>query len=589
MQTNYLTYRDAVFASTADTLEYVIKRGDDCIFRGVAIKAPGADYAYIPVGEICRGYLENNLPSDFDQLNDYIMKQLNAWASFVLYSVDRTIIWNGPDTHIDDITEQAEGIYNFLLNWEYIGPTWDGERRVLSDPINGRIDPRMRFVYTEFNLVTCNCFCVTPLLSAPSSGATLQAKIVVSDEFDDPSKLELIVDSELVDADNISLSGVTFIVSPNTGYNQEIKIEYWYDGEYKATTTIISAGDLGENPNGGSGSGSGEGIYGRRSSWQYGIPGTAMYSGYTSWPEAGGRNTGGLANIMPLVTLPGVYEAEFRAEAPNAYLEVASTGPLTAIVRLKEGVEYAPLGETFVVRVYQKTGVNVKRLIGRATFIVTSLYRREYPGWEDAVTGVRYVNVTDISAYTIVDSISVNYTGSSVEDITAVSDGGTSFTIAFNSHINTTAIVITQYDDGYGHHPHFQATQQTEWHNNPLDPFDESTIQVCVSPFRVWAVEYCYLENTSTGYTLHSSVWLYEQYCSKSNNTVDFTTTFSEYAESIENHLGTTMKFGGTISDLSERLTYNYYNDPCTVICSDGTTTLVPNLPGDIIIQQPLL
>lgn len=588
MQTNYLTYRDAVFASTADTLEYVIKRGGDTVFRGLARKAPGAEYAYIPVGEICRGYLNNPLPSDFDQLNDYIMKQLNAWASFELYSVDKTTIWTGPETHIDDVTENPEGVFNFLLNWEYVGDSWDGERRVLSDPINGRIDPRMRFVYTEFNLVNCNCFSVTPLLSAPSSGATLQAKIIVSDEFDDPSKLELVVDGGLVEIGDISLSGVTFIVSPNTGYNQEIRIEYWYDGEYKAATTIISAGDLGENPGGDSGSGSSDGIYGRRSSWQYGIPGTAMYSGYTSWPPSGGRNTGGLADIMLIKILPGVYEAEFRAEAPNAYMEVANTGPLTAIVRLKEGVEYAPLGETFVVRVYQKTGANVKKLVGKATFIVTSLYKREYPGWENAVTSVRYVNVTDISAYTIVDSISVNYTGSSVEDITAVSDGGGSFTISFDRHSNTTAIVITQYDDGHGHHPHFQASQQTHWVANPLDPPGESTISVSVSPFWVRTVEYCYLENTSTGYTLHSSVWLYEQYNGKYSNTVDFTATFSEYAELIVNQIGTTMKFGGTISDLSERLTYDYDQNRPTVICSDGTTTLTPNLPGDILVQEPL-
>lgn len=575
MQTNYLTYRDAVFASTADTLEYVIKRGGDTVFRGLARKAPGAEYAYIPVGEICRGYLNNPLPSDFDQLNDYIMKQLNAWASFELYSVDKTTIWTGPETHIDDVTENPEGVFNFLLNWEYVGDSWDGEKRVLSDPINGKIDPRMRFVYTEFNLVNCNCFSVTPLLSAPSSGATLQAKIVVSDEFDDLSKLELVVDSELVEVGDISLSGVTFIVSPNTGYNQEIRIEYWYDGEYKATTTIISAGDLGENPAGDSGS---DGAYGWRSSMQYGIPGTAMYSGGTD-------GYGTLARVDLLANLSGVYEAEFKAETPNDYIEVVNpeATPMQALIRLKDGVGYAPLGETLVVRAYQKTGANVKRLVGKGTFIVTSLYKRDYPGWE-ASSGVRYVNVTDISAYTIVDSISVNYTGNSVEDITAVSDQGAGST--WNN--NMTAIRITDYEDSYDHTPFIQGTQQTYFETTGGEQL------YSVAPFNVKTVEYCYLEKTATGYTLHSSVWLYRQACNNWLAPMVLTYGFSDVALEMEVDCATltsqptmqpsVVKYSGTLSDLSNVWIYsNEDYAPQTVICSNGSTTLADNVPGDLI------
>lgn len=571
MQTNYLTYRDAVFASSADTLEYVIRRGEDTVFRGIAIKAPGADYAYIPVGEICRGYLNNPLPSDFDQLNDYIMKQLNAWASFELFSVHRTSIWTGPETYIEDITEQPEGVFNFLLNWEYIGDSWDGERRVLSDPINGRIDPRMRFVYTEFNLVNCNCFSVTPLLSAPSSGATLEGKIVVSDEYDDPSKLELVVDSGMVDVDNISLSGVTFIVSPNTGYNQEIRVEYWYDGEYKGTTVIISAGDMGENPNGDSGSG-GSGVYGRRSNFQYGIPGTAMYSGGT-WEY----NTLAIAQLLENGGGYDWEDFEFREEAPNDYLKVVRdpTAPLFFQIRLKDGVRYAPLGETLVVRAYAKTGPNVRRLIAKATFIVTSLYKRDYPGWENS--NGRWVNVTDISACTIVDSISVNYTGNTVSAITAVNDLGRS-----------TRIVLEEYNDGYNHCPFIEGSQRTDV------PTPTGGTWLSYAPFNVRTVEYCRIEKTGTGYTLYSSVWLYYQACNNWIAPMALTYGFSEFAQLISVDLSTLtvqptmrpsiVRYSGTLADF--RGVWVLSNEdyaPQTVICDDGTVTLSDNTPSDLI------
>lgn len=241
---NYLTYSDAFFASSADTMEYVIKQGDTYIFRGIAVKAPGADYAYIDVGKICRQYLDNNLP-DFRDFNDQITRLPNALQKFTLSSVQHNTIWTGADTYLDDVTEQVEEIYNFLFNWDYEG-TADNEGMPLSDPVNGHMDCRMKLIYTQYGETTVKDFYVTPLLSSPVQGGTLTAKITT--DYTDVSKLTVTVDNPDVVVQNYSLSGVTFVTPANDGKTVTTTANYYYDGKLVGKTEIILAGEQGGDP-----------------------------------------------------------------------------------------------------------------------------------------------------------------------------------------------------------------------------------------------------------------------------------------------------------------------------------------------------
>ena len=241
---NYLTYSDAFFASSADTMEYVIKQGDTYIFRGIAVKAPGADYAYIDVGKICRQYLDNNLP-DFRDFNDQITHLPNALQKFTLSSVQHIIIWTGTDTYLDDVTEQVEEIYSFIFNWDYEGTAYN-EGMPLSDPVNGHMDCRMKLIYTQYGETTVKDFYVTPLLSSPVQGGTLTAKITT--EYTDVSKLTVTVDNPNVVVQNYSLSGVTFVTPANDGKTVTTTAHYYYDGKLMGKTEIILAGEQGENP-----------------------------------------------------------------------------------------------------------------------------------------------------------------------------------------------------------------------------------------------------------------------------------------------------------------------------------------------------
>ena len=240
----YSTYQDVFYKTAADTMEYVIKQGDTYIFRGIAVKAPGADYAYIDVGKICRQYLDNNLP-DFRDFNDQITRLPNALQKFTLSSVQHIIIWTGADTYLDDVTEQVEEIYSFLFNWDYEGTAYN-EGMPLSDPVNGHMDCRMKLIYTQYGETAVKDFYVTPLLSSPVQGGTLTAKITT--EYTDVSKLTVTVDNTDVVVQDYSLSGVTFVTPTNSGKTVTTTVHYYYDGKLVGKTEIILAGEQGEDP-----------------------------------------------------------------------------------------------------------------------------------------------------------------------------------------------------------------------------------------------------------------------------------------------------------------------------------------------------
>lgn len=146
----YLTYQDAIYATSAETLEYVIKRGDEYIFRGLARKAPGADYNYINVGEICRQYLSNQMP-DFRLFSGNTVVQSAMTQTFNLYSVTLEREYVGVEEYEEIVTETLLDTFEFLFNWDYSVAEWDGAYMLLSDPVNGHLDCRMKAMYSTYS------------------------------------------------------------------------------------------------------------------------------------------------------------------------------------------------------------------------------------------------------------------------------------------------------------------------------------------------------------------------------------------------------------------------------------------------------
>ena len=142
----YLSYQDAYYESSADTLEYIIRKGDEEVFRGVARKAPDTEYAYINVGIICRQYLNNQLPDIETLTGEYVMENSNA--VFDLYAVTMVREYTCPEEWLDLVEETLIDSFYFLENWDYNTELTGNTDIILSEPINGHADCRMKIIGT---------------------------------------------------------------------------------------------------------------------------------------------------------------------------------------------------------------------------------------------------------------------------------------------------------------------------------------------------------------------------------------------------------------------------------------------------------
>ena len=120
------------FAEREDTFVYSIRTGGVAVYYGKAYCAPGAGGPYVQVNQICRNYLKNVLP-DFRGTNDQVYQNEGAVMDFSLCGEGGYEVCN----------------YRFLLDWY---GDWAGESGyVMTEPINGHLDPRMMLMHTEYN------------------------------------------------------------------------------------------------------------------------------------------------------------------------------------------------------------------------------------------------------------------------------------------------------------------------------------------------------------------------------------------------------------------------------------------------------
>ena len=127
---NSLIYKDYFYTASKASLEYYIVADGKVIFRGKSWRNPDTGLVKINIGDIVRDYMGFDLP-DFRPLDDVVTRQEDAYKVFELYDA------NG--VKIDE--------YKVLFDWY---GEWNGEQKVLSNPIDGVLDPRMKILWTVF-------------------------------------------------------------------------------------------------------------------------------------------------------------------------------------------------------------------------------------------------------------------------------------------------------------------------------------------------------------------------------------------------------------------------------------------------------
>ncbi len=125
-------WKDTYFyASNRSSFSYSIVTSGVSVYFGTSYCRPGDGGCYVQVNKICQNYLKNVLP-DIRELDDDVVENENAVRYFSLCGEDGYEVMN----------------YEFLMDY---GGDWQGESPyVMTEPINGHLDPRMKAMYTEY-------------------------------------------------------------------------------------------------------------------------------------------------------------------------------------------------------------------------------------------------------------------------------------------------------------------------------------------------------------------------------------------------------------------------------------------------------
>lgn len=167
-----LAYKDIYYTATGETFTYVVRLGDTGVYFGTAVKSPEEDNITINIGNIVSQYLETRM-LDFRNFHNNVTLHGNGTLDFDLYKVTfKDVIIDGQQTRVAE--ETLVETYRFLVGWDY-GDEWDGGDKVLSNPVNGVLDPRMKIFYSAYlntaSSITIDSEC-TITGDTPTTGST---------------------------------------------------------------------------------------------------------------------------------------------------------------------------------------------------------------------------------------------------------------------------------------------------------------------------------------------------------------------------------------------------------------------------------
>lgn len=127
-------YKDTVYTTTGDTLNYSVVLNGETIFQGRAYAAPNEDTISVNINRICENYLDNYDIGDLLTESASIQGAPNACRDFSL---------------VND-SGQTLVTYSFLYNYDYDG-YFNPNGMVLSDPITHKTAPNFIPVHTYFD------------------------------------------------------------------------------------------------------------------------------------------------------------------------------------------------------------------------------------------------------------------------------------------------------------------------------------------------------------------------------------------------------------------------------------------------------
>lgn len=130
IQASFPIWQDERLLHNYDRLDYYVTFNDETIFRGRAFRSPKNVPIELDINRIVGDWLENGIDPEYEG----VLKQENAWGQFK--------VW-------DQTTGYLLAEYGVMFNWEQ---EWSGESKVLSEPVNGRMDPRMRLFWSKYNV-----------------------------------------------------------------------------------------------------------------------------------------------------------------------------------------------------------------------------------------------------------------------------------------------------------------------------------------------------------------------------------------------------------------------------------------------------
>lgn len=123
-------WKDTAFTSSANTLPFTIQVDGETIYDGVLSKMPGKNEASMNVNKLCESSLGLNFPEATG-----VTSHPEAYRVFSIVDSGGTTL----ETR------------DFIYDWSY-----EDFRPVLSRPVNGHIDSRMRLPYTMWRSAAGN-------------------------------------------------------------------------------------------------------------------------------------------------------------------------------------------------------------------------------------------------------------------------------------------------------------------------------------------------------------------------------------------------------------------------------------------------
>ena len=169
-------WRDVFYDFADGVFDYAIFADGNMIFRGRAIKNPSAVNGRVNVSKLCRDWLDITIP-DFETDGFQFSRQ---YREFSLQSISG-------DTFVplED--------YGFILNYSYESG-WTGDEMILSEPINGRMDSRMKLVYSVFKDTTGQTICeddvfiqkmriMPSVIYAPYPGVSVTVQVISNYDY----------------------------------------------------------------------------------------------------------------------------------------------------------------------------------------------------------------------------------------------------------------------------------------------------------------------------------------------------------------------------------------------------------------------